>query len=262
MADILEKIVEHKRGEVATRRAATDEAALMALIERQAPTRGFADALHARIAARQPAVIAEVKKASPSKGVIREHFEPVDIAIDYERHGATCLSILTDESFFQGADDYLRSARAAVSLPVLRKDFMVDRWQILESRAIGADCILLIASVLSAEELASFSALSHELGMDVLFEVHDDHELDKVLALSPRLVGVNNRDLRTFETSLDTTIGLLSRMPADCDVITESGIHHRADVDRMVDSNVYGFLVGEAFMRADRPGKALAALFG
>jgi indole-3-glycerol phosphate synthase len=261
VSDILQRIVEVKRQEVPAARARRSESALRELAALQTPPRAFADALRARIAADQAAVIAEVKKASPSKGVIREHFLPSEIAASYARHGAACLSVLTDAQFFQGHADYLRQARAACPLPVLRKDFMIDPYQVLEARAIGADCILLIAACLSDTQMAELEACAFELCMDVLVEVHDGDELDRALRLATPLVGINNRNLRTFEVTLDTTLGLLPRVPADRLLVTESGIQGRADVQRMRAANVHAFLVGEAFMRADDPGVALAELF-
>jgi indole-3-glycerol phosphate synthase len=206
-------------------------------------------------------VIAEVKKASPSKGILRENFQPAEIAVSYATHGAACLSVLTDSQFFQGADEYLRQARAACALPVLRKDFMVDPYQIIAARAMGADCILLIVSALSPNQLSEFEACAFELGMDVLVEVHDAQELEIALDLNTSLLGINNRNLRTFETSLQTTIDLLARIPADKRVITESGILQPADVKKMRDHDIHAFLVGEAFMRAPDPGVELARLF-
>jgi indole-3-glycerol phosphate synthase len=261
MSDILQRIVEVKRREVPAARARRSEAALRELAELQTPPRGFANALRARIDADEAAVIAEVKKASPSKGVIREHFVPADIAFSYARHGAACLSVLTDALFFQGHADYLRQARAACPLPVLRKDFMIDPYQVLEARAIGADCILLIAACLSDAQMAELEACAFEQGLDVLVEVHDGEELDRALRLNTPLVGINNRNLRSFEVTLDTTLGLLPRVPADRLLVTESGILGRADVQRMRSADVHAFLVGEAFMRADDPGVALAELF-
>ncbi len=263
MTDILEKILRHKAGEVASRSVARPQADLVREIEAGLPpTRGFADALVARVSAGEPAVIAEVKKASPSKGVIREDFDPAAIAGSYARGGAACLSVLTDEQFFQGHDDYLGRAREASGLPVLRKDFIVDPYQVYEARLIGADAILLIVAALDDARMQSLAELAAELSLDVLVEVHDRVELDRALALPCRLVGINNRNLRTFETSLDTTLSLLEAIPDDRLVVTESGIHEPADVARMRAHGVHAFLVGEAFMRADDPGEKLAALFG
>ncbi len=262
MSDILDKIVAVKRVEVADARARVGEAALRAQITAQSAPRGFAAALRAKVAAGAPAVIAEIKKASPSKGVIRAHFEPAEIATSYARHGAACLSVLTDQQFFQGHADFLRQARAACTLPVLRKDFMVDPYQVLEARAMGADCILLIAACLADTQMAELEDAAITLGLDVLVEVHDGAELDRALRLKTPLLGINNRNLRSFEVTLDTTLGLMPRVPADRLLVTESGIGGRADVQRMRAANVQAFLVGEAFMRADDPGAALAAVFG
>ena len=262
MSNILDQIVAVKRQEVAAARARVGESALREQAAAQSAPRGFAAALRAKLAAGQPAVIAEIKKASPSKGVIREHFVPADIAASYARHGAACLSVLTDEQFFQGHADYLRQARAACPLPALRKDFMVDPYQVLEARAMGADCILLIAACLSDAQMAELEACALELGLDVLVEVHDGDELDRALRLQTPLLGINNRNLKTFDVTLDTTLGLLPRVPADRLLVTESGIGSRADVQRMRAANVQAFLVGETFMRADEPGAALAAVFG
>ncbi len=262
MSDILDRIVAVKRQEIPAARALRSESALRELAAAQTAPRGFAAALRAKVAAGLPAVIAEIKKASPSKGVIREHFVPAEIAASYARHGAACLSVLTDVQFFQGHADYLRQARAACALPVLRKDFMVDTYQVLEARAMGADCILLIAACLSDAQMAELEACAIALGLDVLVEVHDGAELDRALLLKTPLLGINNRNLRSFEVSLDTTLGLQSRVPADRLLVTESGIAGPADVQRMRSAQVHAFLVGEAFMRADDPGQALAALFG
>jgi indole-3-glycerol phosphate synthase len=263
MSDILDKIVAVKREEVAAARASRSLADLQADARaRQGDVRGFAAALRAKVAAGSPAVIAEIKKASPSKGVIREHFVPAELAATYARHGAACLSVLTDERFFQGSADYLRQARAACPLPVLRKDFMIDEYQVVEARAMGADCILLIAACLSDALMADLEACAIDLGLDVLVEVHDGAELDRALALKTPLLGINNRNLRSFEVTLDTTLGLLPRVPADRLLVTESGILGRSDVQRMRSAAVNAFLVGEAFMRAPDPGVALADLFG
>ena len=215
-----------------------------------------------RAAARTPGFIAEIKKASPSKGVIREDFDPVAIAKDYAANGAACLSVLTDEQYFQGADAYLRSVRQSVGIPIIRKDFTIDPYQILEARLMGADCILLIASALSAQQLSDLYTTAHDLGLDVLIEVHDQQELETALALEPNLIGINNRNLKTFETSLDTTLNLLPHIPKGVTVVTESGIRGKEDVQHMVAAGVYCFLVGEALMRQPSPGGALAELLG
>ena len=262
MSDILDKIVAVKREEIAAAKRVRDEASLRREAEALGGQRDFVGALRAKIAAGRAAVIAEVKKASPSKGVLRERFVPAEIAASYERGGAACLSVLTDLQFFQGSAEFLRQARAACALPVLRKDFMVDAWQVWEARAMGADCILLIAACLGDAQMAELEAQAHALGMAVLVEVHDGAELDRALKLKTPLVGINNRNLRTFEVTLDTTIGLLPRVPAERLLVTESGILAPADVKRMRDARVNAFLVGEAFMRAADPGAALASLFG
>ncbi|WP_136252964.1 indole-3-glycerol phosphate synthase TrpC [Onishia niordana] len=258
---ILARILKRKDEEVAERRQAVSEEALHELAARQAPPRGFIAALDARIAAGDPAVIAEVKKASPSKGVMREDFRPADIARAYEEGGAACLSVLTDADFFQGHEDYLIEAQDACALPVIRKDFIIHGYQVVEARAIGADCILLIVAALDDVRLKALHDQAVALGMDVLVEVHDAQELQRALALDLALVGINNRDLHTFETRLDTTFELLERIPEGVTVITESGIHERADVAKMREQGVHGFLVGEAFMRVDDPGAALRAMF-
>jgi indole-3-glycerol phosphate synthase len=262
MSDILDKIVAVKREEIAAALRVRDLASMRREAEARRDARGFEAALRAKVAAGQAAVIAEVKKASPSKGVLREHFVPAEIAASYERHGAACLSVLTDEHFFQGSAAYLQQARTACALPVLRKDFMVEEYQVFEARAMGADCILLIAACLDDARMAALEACALALGMDVLVEVHDSAELDRALALKTPLLGINNRNLRTFEVTLDTTLALLPRVPAGRLLVTESGILGRADVQRMRAAQVNAFLVGEAFMRADDPGAALAALFG
>jgi indole-3-glycerol phosphate synthase len=261
MSDILERIVAVKREEIAAAKGRRSEASLRGDAEARRDARGFEAALRAKVAAGRAGVIAEVKKASPSKGVLREHFVPAQIAASYERGGAACLSVLTDEQFFQGSAAFLQSARAACDLPVLRKDFMVDGYQVFEARAMGADCILLIAACLDDARLVDLEAQALALGMDVLVEVHDGVELDRALRLATPLVGINNRNLRSFEVSLDTTLGLLPRVPADHLLVTESGILARADVRRMREAGVGAFLVGEAFMRAADPGAALAELF-
>jgi indole-3-glycerol phosphate synthase len=265
MSDILNKILAVKADEVAAAKKYRDLASLRREVEDDAQARrtlrGFEKSLRANIDAGRAGVIAEVKKASPSKGVLRADFRPADIAQSYESHGASCLSVLTDVNFFQGSVDYLRQARAACALPVIRKDFIVDMYQVYEARAMGADAILLIVSALDHGLMAELEACAQELGMDVLVEVHDGDELTAALELRTRLVGINNRNLRTFETSLDTTIGLLPRIPADKLVVTESGIMVPEDVRRMRESNVHAFLVGEAFMRAPDPGAELRRLF-
>ncbi|PLC49337.1 indole-3-glycerol-phosphate synthase [Pollutimonas subterranea] len=261
MNDILEKILETKRIEVATARQMRSEADMLREAKSRKDLRGFTRAIEEKIAQGKPGVIAEVKKASPSKGVIRENFNPVDIATSYAAHGAACLSVLTDVQFFQGSYDYLRQARAACTLPVLRKDFMIDPYQIVHARAIGADCILLIVAALSPQQLREFENVATELGMDVLVEVHDRAELDIALELNTSLIGINNRNLRTFQTSLQTTLDLLPAVPDGKRVITESGILTDVDVKLMRDNNVDAFLVGEAFMRAPEPGQALQELF-
>ncbi|MFL6663785.1 MAG: indole-3-glycerol phosphate synthase TrpC [Rhizobacter sp.] len=261
MSDILRKIIAVKREEIAAGKRQRDAAAMRRDAEARGGVRDFIGALRARIAAGHAAVIAEVKKASPSKGVLREHFVPADIAASYAQHGAACLSVLTDVQFFQGAPAYLEQARAACALPVLRKDFIVDGWQVDEARAMGADCILLIAACLDDAQMADLEAQARGLGMAVLVEVHDGAELERALRLPTPLVGVNNRNLRTFEVTLDTTLALLKDVPADRLLVTESGIVARADVQRLRDAGVQAFLVGEAFMRADDPGAALAHLF-
>lgn len=261
MSDILRKIVEVKWQEIAQARARVGESGLREQIAKQTPPRGFVQALRDRVAAGQAAVIAEIKKASPSKGVLRPDFAPVQIARSYEAGGAACLSVLTDVEFFQGSAQYLMDARAACSLPVLRKDFMVDPYQVLEARAWGADCILLIAACLADDQMAGLEQAAHELGMDVLVEVHDADELERALRLKTPLLGINNRNLRTFEVSLDTTIRMLARVPAERLLVTESGILTAEDVGRMRTHGVHAFLVGEAFMRAPDPGAALSGLF-
>jgi indole-3-glycerol phosphate synthase len=259
--DILNKIVERKREEIRERAAAMPLPALESVVAGLPPSRGFVTALASRIAAGAPAVIAEIKRASPSKGVLRADYRPAEIARSYARHGAACLSVLTDMDFFQGADAHLVEARAACALPVIRKDFIVDPYQVYEARTIGADCILLIVACLDDSRLRALNDLAHELGMDVLIEVHDRTELERALRVGNRLIGINNRNLRTFEVSLDTTLGLLELIPNDRLVVTESGILAPADVRLMRAHGVHAFLVGEAFMRADDPGGRLAELF-
>jgi indole-3-glycerol phosphate synthase len=265
MSDILEKIVAVKREEIAAARKKAPLEAVRFDAESRVLTRDFTGALRAKIAAGAAAVIAEVKKASPSKGVLRAEFIPADIAQSYaEGDGmvsAACLSVLTDRQFFQGGVDYLKQARASCELPVLRKDFIVDAYQVYESRAMGADAILLIAACLDDGQMRDFEAIAAGLGMSVLVEVHDGGELDRALKLKTPLVGVNNRNLRTFEVSIQTTIDLLAQVPPDRLLVTESGITTRDDVAKLRAAGVHAFLVGEAFMRADEPGEALAALF-
>ena len=265
MSDILNKIVAVKREEVAAGLKKKSLAAMRADAESRVLTRDFEGALRTKIAAGQAAVIAEIKKASPSKGVLREDFVPADIAQSYAegdgKVSAACLSVLTDQQFFQGSNDYLKQARASCDLPVLRKDFIVDAYQVYEARAIGADSILLIAACLDDAQMADLEAVARSLDMAVLVEVHDRAELERALQLKTRLVGINNRNLRTFEVSLQTTLDMLPDVPQDRLLVTESGILAREDVQRMRDTNVHAFLVGEAFMRANEPGQALASLF-
>lgn len=261
MSDILNKILAVKAQEVAAAQAVKPLAQVRAEAEQAMPVRDFVGSIRGKIAAGLPAVIAEVKKASPSKGVLREDFKPAEIAASYAQHGAACLSVLTDEQFFQGSADYLQQARVACDIPVLRKDFMVDAYQIYQARAMGADAILLIAAALTLEQMKEFEALAHSLGMAVLVEVHDGEELDLALQLETPLIGINNRNLRTFEVSLQTTLNLLERIPTGRIVVTESGILQSDDVALMRRHEVHTFLVGEAFMRADDPGAELARLF-
>ena len=258
---ILENIVARKYEEVKENRARISLDELQRLAASADAPRGFAQALRDRAAARKPAVIAEIKKASPSKGVIRENFNPAEIAASYQQGGATCLSVLTDIDYFQGSPEYLKQARAACSLPVIRKDFLVDPYQVVEARAMAADCILLIVASLEDGQMAELNATAVELGMDVLVEVHDAAELDRALRLDTPLVGVNTRNLHNFEVSLNTTLELLPQIPADRLAVTESGILTRADVELMLDNSVYSFLVGEAFMRVEDPGAELQRLF-
>ncbi|TXH13159.1 MAG: indole-3-glycerol phosphate synthase TrpC, partial [Gammaproteobacteria bacterium] len=256
-ADILERILDVKRDEVAAAKTAKPRAAVRAEAEAQVPARDFAGAIRTRVGAGGPAVIAEIKKASPSKGVLREHFVPADIARSYARGGASCLSVLTDRQFFQGAPDYLIEARAACALPVLRKDFMVDAYQVYEARTWGADCILLIVSALDDARLADLEACAHALGMDVLVEVHDIDELERAIQVPVPLVGINNRNLRTFEVSLENTLSMKDAVPRDRLLVTESGIMGPADVALMRNAGVNAFLVGETFMRVEEPGEGL-----
>ena len=261
MTDILDKIVAVKREEVAAASGRKPLALMRADAESRVLTRDFVGAMRAKITAGQAAVIAEIKKASPSKGVLRQDFIPADIAQSYAEHGAACLSVLTDVQFFQGGVDYLKQARASCQLPVLRKDFIVDAYQVYESRVMGADAILLIASCLDDGQMKEFEAIARSLDMAVLVEVHDAPELERALQLATPLIGINNRNLKTFEVSLDTTLTLMRDVPANRLLVTESGIHSRDDVLRMGAAGVNAFLVGEAFMRAPDPGAALADLF-
>lgn len=261
VSTILRRILARKREEVVERSARASLGSLERRIAEQTAVRGFAAALAGRVRATEPAVIAEIKKASPSKGVIREDFEPAQIAASYQRGGAACLSVLTDVDFFQGADAYLQEARRACELPVLRKDFTVDPYQVVEARAIGADAVLLIAAALEDARMRELAATAAELGLDLLVEVHDRGELERALELDTPLLGINNRDLHTFETRLETTLELLPYIPEDRIVVTESGIHTPEDVALMRNHRVYGFLVGEAFMRAPEPGEKLREMF-
>jgi indole-3-glycerol phosphate synthase len=260
--DILKRILARKVEEIDERNRALDLRKLSRRVEEADPSRGFLASLNRKIESGLPAVIAEVKKASPSRGVLRENFDPAQIAASYERGGATCLSVLTDVDFFMGADSYLQQARAACSLPVLRKDFIIDPYQVYEARALGADCVLLIVAALGDVMLRELLQLTVHLGMDALVEVHDRGELERALHIPARLIGINNRDLRSFETSLEVTLGLLALIPDDRLVVTESGIHTGADVELMRAWGVNAFLVGEAFMRAPEPGDKLVELFG
>ena len=262
MSDILDKIIAVKREEIAASIKRKPLAVMREDAESRVLTRDFAGAIREKIAQGKSAVIAEIKKASPSKGVLRADFIPADIAQSYAEYGAACLSVLTDKQFFMGEIDYLKQARASCSLPVLRKDFMVDAYQIYESRVMGADCILLIAACLDDQQMKDMEALAMSLDMSVLVEVHDAAELERALRLKTSLIGINNRNLKTFEVSLDATISLADKVPVERIVVTESGISTRADVQRMRQAKVNAFLVGEAFMRAEDPGAALAALFG
>lgn len=262
MADILERILAVKAEEVAAAKKQKPLAQLRDEAAAAGSVRDFTAALRSRAARKQNAVIAEIKKASPSKGVLRENFDPAVIAASYAKHGATCLSVLTDHQFFQGAPEYLQTARAACALPVLRKDFMIDPYQVHEARAMGADCILLIVAALTQEQMRELEDVALQLNMSVLVEIHGEDELEAALALRTPLIGINNRNLRTFETRLETTLDLLGRIPLDRLVVTESGIAAPVDVGLMRDSGVYSFLVGEAFMRATDPGAELQRLFG
>ena len=260
--DILKKIIARKHEEVAERSAKVSIDDLKQQIKSASPVRPFVGSMEEKIASGRAAVISEIKKASPSKGVLRQDFNPAEIAKSYASNDAACLSVLTDRDYFQGHEDYLVQAREACDLPAIRKDFIIDPYQVYEARAIGADCILLIVSALGDQQMGALMELAHELGMDVLIEVHDREELDRALKFDTRLIGINNRNLRTFEVSLDTTLELLDVIPDDRIVVTESGILSPHDVKLMREHNVHAFLVGEAFMRADDPGAELAALFG
>ncbi|TFW70156.1 indole-3-glycerol phosphate synthase TrpC [Methylotenera oryzisoli] len=261
MSDILNKIIATKTQEVAAAKAAKPLAVVQQEAAAAVATRDFVGSIRAKIANNQAAVIAEIKKASPSKGVIRADFQPAAIATSYEQGGAACLSVLTDVEYFQGSPEYLKQARAACSLPVLRKDFMIDAYQVYEARAMGADCILLIAAAIDLAKMRELETIAHSLGMAVLVEVHNGEELDLALQLDTPLLGINNRNLRTFDVTLDTTLGLLARIPAHKIVVTESGIFTQADVALMRQNHVHTFLVGEAFMRQPEPGIELAKVF-
>ena len=261
MSNILDTIVERKLVEVGERLARESLASIKARAGDQLAPRSFKQALMDKIQGRQSAIIAEIKKASPSKGVIREDFDLAWIAAQYENAGATCLSVLTDVDFFQGSDTYLQQAKQACGLPVLRKDFMIDEYQIYEARALGADCVLLIVAILDDAQLKSFHELAKDLGLSVLVEVHDEEEMHRALRIGPDILGVNNRNLKTFDVSLDTTLRLKTEVSDDLPIITESGIHQAADVQRMHGEGIYGFLVGEAFMRQPNPGEALRSIF-
>lgn len=259
--DILKKILHRKQQEIDERSTRVPQSKLQEMAENALPVRGFVEAMQAKIAAGQSAVIAEIKKASPSKGLLRADFQPAEIAKSYQSGGAACLSVLTDKDFFQGHEDFLQQARAACELPVIRKDFIINPYQVFEARAINADCILLIVAALDDYQLEDLSQLALQLDMDVLVEVHDAEELHRALVLNLPLIGINNRDLRTFDTRLETTLDLLKQIPDETTVVTESGIHSPADVALMREHHVNAFLVGEAFMRADDPGEALSQLF-
>jgi len=259
--DILKTILAKKAEEVASRRLGMTIANLQDIAESVESPRGFYNALQDKVLVKKPAIIAEIKKASPSKGVIREDFQPVIIGQDYAMNGATCLSVLTDKDFFQGAEVYLQLVRERCPLPVLRKDFMIDPYQIFEARALGADCILLIVAALVDSQMQELANTATKLGMDVLVEVHNAEELQRALKLETKLIGINNRNLRTFETDLQTTLELKKQIPSDRIIITESGIHNHEDVQLMLDHDIYAFLVGEAFMRAESPGQKMRELF-
>ncbi len=259
--DILKKILQTKSNEIARRKSRMSISDLEEIAGDLGATRGFYNALASKIQSKKPAIIAEIKKASPSKGIIREDFQPTEIAQDYAMNGATCISVLTDKEYFQGSEVYLQMARQACPLPVLRKDFIIDPYQIIESRAVGADCILLIVSALSEDQMQELAAAAKEHGMDVLVEVHNQEELELAIQLDTPLIGINNRNLHSFETSLQTSIDLKTLIPENRLVITESGIHNPEDVQLMLDNEIFGFLVGEAFMKAERPGIKMRELF-
>jgi len=259
--DILKKILDKKVEEVANNKQRISITDLEEIAQGVEKPRGFYRALQDKVAAKKPAIIAEIKKASPSQGVIREDFQPITIGLDYAMNGATCLSVLTDKEFFQGAEVYLEMVRQRCPLPVIRKDFMIDPYQIFEARALGADCILLIVAALGDGQMRELSDTATKLGMDVLVESHNAAELERALTLDTKLIGINNRNLRTFETSLQTTLGLKAMIPADRIVITESGIHTKDDVQLMLDNDIFAFLVGESFMRAESPGQKMRELF-
>jgi indole-3-glycerol phosphate synthase len=259
--DILKTILATKQQEVARRKINAPIAMLEEIASGVERPRGFANALQSKIVAKKPAIIAEIKKASPSQGVIRENFQPVSIARDYAMNGATCLSVLTDKEYFQGSEAYLEMVRKSCPLPVLRKDFMIDAYQVYEARALGADCILLIVAALEDKLMHELAELATKLGMDVLVEVHDGEELQRALSLDTQLIGINNRNLRTFVTNLQTTLELKAAIPDDRLIITESGIHTTEDVQLMLNNNIYGFLVGEAFMRVEQSGQKMRELF-
>lgn len=260
-ATILEEILAHKQGEVSAAKAEVSMAELESRIAGIDDTRGFSQALRKKVESKEPAIIAEIKKASPSKGLIREDFHPALHAKDYAENGATCLSVLTDKKFFQGDNAYLQEARAACNLPLIRKDFMIDPYQIAEAKVLGADCILLIVAALDQTQLIELASYANEISIDILVEVHNQHELERALEIDTDIIGVNNRNLHTFETNLQTTLDLAALMPVDKIVITESGINTTEDVATMIDNEIFGFLVGESFMRAEQPGCKLQELF-
>lgn len=260
-SSILQEIVAHKKGEVSRAKGNTSFSELETHFGEILPPRGFCGAIRSKIQRNEPAIIAEIKKASPSKGLIRENFEPGKHAVQYEKNGATCISVLTDVNYFQGADVYLQQAKEACILPVIRKDFMIDPYQIAESKLLGADCILLIVAALQQSQLIELAAYAKDISIDVLVEIHNQEELDRAMEIDSDLIGINNRNLHTFETSLQTTLDLASGLPPEKLVITESGINSVADVKLMTDNGIFGFLVGESFMRAPDPGRKLKELF-